>query len=465
MRNIPPDLFSKIQKQNQTIYNNANPKMSVTIARAKTTVTDSKYWTVETIREGENLGDVSVAPRRFSSVGPPNRIYEIHVENGIVGTSIREYPDQLKDGWKNQFVLGAGSSVAIAFDGDWVQYRNVWRLITYTEPWIFWVDSSGVLWTQLWNDETTRKQLASNTVSVRAIRAWKNIRIADHDQGIVAGYLKSDGRVYYRNYCFNDGVYVWDVEREITEFTGVAVSVNLFLTNDYRVGFAIEDSQSNIHWLISERKWAGMALDDHTIKVHGAGLSIQFTGINELTGAAQHNISVSSESEIKYCPAIWPTVEKISNPGPDDTIKILIKCDMELYGTLEGLQQAFSVKEVSTNTEYEVLSTEKVGDIIKLTVEDFQGASGDLVVSYDFSKGSIYAQVEGGCMMELASFSIAFTPDVSPPEGFLEHTVAITGEPTVDFISVSYETGKTEHTVAITGSISITFIYIDDIQP
>ena len=59
-------------------------------------------------------GDVSLA-RRFKVTGSPNRIYEIHVDNGVVGTAIREYPDKLKDGWKDQFTLGAGSKVGIAF--------------------------------------------------------------------------------------------------------------------------------------------------------------------------------------------------------------------------------------------------------------------------------------------------------------------------------------------------------------
>ena len=48
--------------------------------------------------------------------------------------------------------MGLGSSVAIAFNGYWERYRKLWRLITEEKPWIFWVDSTGVLWRQHWDD-------------------------------------------------------------------------------------------------------------------------------------------------------------------------------------------------------------------------------------------------------------------------------------------------------------------------
>src|SRR5690554_2949760 len=110
MRNVDPVLSNKLNTQYQTKANNAQPKMTVAIARARNTVSDSSYWVVETIRTGSTLGDVSLAPRRQKVTGSPDKIYEIHVYNGEVRTSIREYPDKFKDGWIDQFDVGAGSS-------------------------------------------------------------------------------------------------------------------------------------------------------------------------------------------------------------------------------------------------------------------------------------------------------------------------------------------------------------------
>lgn len=294
MRNVDPVLSNKLNSQYQTKANNAQPKMSVAVARARNTVSDSSYWVVETIRTGANLGDVSLAPRRQKVTGSPDRIYEIHVYNGEVRTSIREYPDKFKDGFQYQFSLGAGSNVAIAFDGEWERYRNLWRLVTHEKPWIFWVDNTGVLWAQLWDDAGTKQQLATGVEYVRAIRAWKNLNMADKDQGIVVGYIKSDGKVYYRNYCqLLDLSYTWEPERQVAEFTGTALSLNLFITNDYRMGFVVEDSLNDVYWYITDRDWAGMAIAADTLTVAPATLEVDLIPIEYYEGFEYELLTVA----------------------------------------------------------------------------------------------------------------------------------------------------------------------------
>ena len=238
MRGLSSDLMAKIQQSYQTIGNNSQPKAKITVARAKTTVTDADYWTVEKIREKSGLGDISVAPRRSKKhYGGPDRLYEIHVDNGQVKTAIREYPDKLKQGWQDQFTLGPGTDVAIAFDGEWELYRKVWRQRTHENPWIFWIDDLGVLWGQLWDDETTLVELATGVSKVTAIRGWKELDNGLNDQGIVVAFVKTDGTVWYRNYCIQvDLTYIWESQRQVTGFTGTATNVGLFLTNDYRLG-------------------------------------------------------------------------------------------------------------------------------------------------------------------------------------------------------------------------------------
>ena len=261
MRSIPPVLLSKIKEQNQTIYNNANPKMSIQVSRAKDTVMDSTYWTTEIIREKEGIGDLSVAARRQKPYGRPNRLYNIYVDNGTVKTSIREYPDYQNLKWQNQFDVGTGTACAIAFDGYWDLYRLKWQMVTSENPWLFWVDGAGKLWTQFWNEIDTKTELATGVSKVKSIRGWRNINMPLVDQGVVAGYIKTDGKVYYRNYSYQStGEYAWENERQIVEFTETAVNLNLFITNDYRMGFVIEDSTGKIHLYVTERAWAGMAI-------------------------------------------------------------------------------------------------------------------------------------------------------------------------------------------------------------
>jgi hypothetical protein len=291
MRNISSRLNERLKSGHQTPAANSDPRMSIKISRARTTIMDSDYWTTEVIRAGSSLGDISLAARRRINHGTPDRIYEIHVENGIVKTTIREYPDTLKGGWKEQFILGLGLAVGIAFDGQWETYRGAWRLVTHEKPWICWVDYSNVLWVQLWDDETTKFQLANNVEYVKMIRAWKNVNLPDKDHGILAGYIKSDGKVYYRNYCIQeDKSLIWENERQIAEFIGTASNLNLFITNDYRTGFVVEDSQGRIHWLITKRNWSGMAVSSEKLLL-GALANIEFIEINKVKGLLAEHLS------------------------------------------------------------------------------------------------------------------------------------------------------------------------------
>ena len=277
MRQIGPDLLSKLNQSEQTAANNADPKMSIQVSRARTTVMDSSYWTVETIREKPGIGDISLAARRLKNYGRPDRLYEIHVDNGIVKTTIREYPDLQKVGWQPQFELGAGSAVAIAFDGEWELWRKRWRLKTTEKPWIFWVDASGVLWAQLWDEVDTKVQLATGVSKVKAMRGWKNKYYPERDQGIVVGYIKADGFLYYRNYCQDiDGVQSWEMERKVDDVAFQVVNFNMWLTNDYRMGFVLENAIGEVYWLITERNWAGMAIGVETIMAAPFSVTVDY---------------------------------------------------------------------------------------------------------------------------------------------------------------------------------------------
>ena len=81
--------------------------MSIQVSRAKTTVMDSTYWTVETIRTKAGLGDLSIAARRLKPYGRPDKLYNIYVDNGIVKTATRAYPDYEEKKWQDQFSLGS----------------------------------------------------------------------------------------------------------------------------------------------------------------------------------------------------------------------------------------------------------------------------------------------------------------------------------------------------------------------
>lgn len=431
MRSVSSLMNDKLKSNQQTPANKAAPQMSIQVSRARTTIMDSDYWTVETIRQKTGLGDVGVAPRRFKPYGRPNRIYEIHIDNGVVGTAIREYPDTFKEGWKDQFNLGNGSSVALAFDGNWYRYRSAWRLVTEEKPWIFWVDTSGVLWRQLWDEPSTLSQLDTGVAYVRAIRAWRNQYSAELDQGIVVGYIKTDGTVWYRNYCRQaDGTVIWEIARQLPSVAG-AVHLNLFITNDYRLGFCIEKTNGDIQWSITQRNWSGMAIipeNIHTsLSIHEVRLiPILYT---ELKSTERVESSITF-GKVNFCPFdviinFTPTIVRAKRM---DNYLIEIEYDTDLY-EVPDCPACFTI---SNNS---VVAVAKSGArILQLITANSLVSVGSWTVTYN-GLGGINSYHSECCKPEFGSFSILATGE---PPSVTETIVSTLSLANVSFIRCTF---------------------------
>lgn len=408
MRQISPDLLAKLNSNMQTPANNAQPRMSVQVSRARSAVVDSTYWTVETIRSKAGLGDISLAPRRLKPYGRPDRIYEVHVDNGIVKTTIREYPDLLSGGWVHQFDLGAGSAVALAFDGEWSLWRKKWRLKTYEKPWIMWVDASNVLWAQHWDDALTLVQLATGVTKVKAMRGWKNKYYPERDQGIVVGYIKTDGFLYYRSYCQDiSGVQAWEMERAVAEITFQITNLNLFLLNDYRMGFVVQDITNQIHWLISERNWAGMAIGVETLVAAPFGASVEYDFIEY--PEAYHTESIFGAISEVTARLLWAVpynaiLSAENEPDELDNWGYSITVEFE-HGLTTPSPTDFSLTD-ENSALFQVLGITHVSDnIYTLETSDFNNAYGNL--SINFTGGGI---TKGENEQDMISFSYSFLP-------------------------------------------------------
>jgi len=421
MRNLPQSVLNKLNSKHQTTYNNSNMSIDVYVTRAKNTVEDSTYWTVETIREASGLGDVSVAPRRFRPYGPPNRLYEIHVHNGEVKTAIREYPDRLKEGWKDQFSLGTGSSVAIAFNGEWQRYRNLFRLITEEKPYVSWVDGNGDLWVQKWDEHDTKFQLSSGVSKVRMIRAWKNTAIHYLDQGIVVAYIKTNGKVYYRNYCIQeDYTEVWEPERELTDFTGTAVNLNLFITNDYRMGFVIEDSLGQVHWLVTPRNWGGMASPAEHLATSITDIAFEVLPITHHdTYSDDEHIGSSIAIERFYvCPAnAVPEIVGTERLSFLDKKTIQVMFNYELECELDNLKDSLVLKNTA-NQQFTIETVEEDGSVLTIKTVEEMPFTQDVILTYNMV-GSYYLafRISDTCLYDYGS-SINLTIKGTPPTGF-----------------------------------------------
>lgn len=374
--------------------------------------TSREGWYVETIRTNAGLGYSSFAVKRKTANGRPSMIYNIFIDNGIIKTAIREYPDYNKKKWTTQFEIGEGLAVAIAFDGYWEYHSNKWRMITNEDPNLFWVDTNGNLYSQLWDDEATKTLLATDAIKVKAIRAWRNVNIPEVDQGLVVGYIKTDG-VYYRNYAYQEnGGVLWEPERLV--YSGTVNNVNLFLTNDYRMGFAIEDSLNKIHLQITERAWVGMALGREKFYSKPSA-SIDFLKIQyrQIYGTEYFDVVPKVSTSLLYGSSYNRVlaIENIDDGTGDYGKQIKIMFEKSVFDTSIV---DFSLIDVNGDPYGIEIVTEISPTEFIITIMDFNNSQGDLTLTFTSST----ARNEAGYPFD--SIVTDFTPinliGTTPPE-------------------------------------------------
>lgn len=256
MRTISADLLSRIQSSQQTIYGNANPELKIVVSRGLS----KELFHVYTMGADANLGYVDVAARRLDTAEEPDLVYGIRIVDGTAYVVSHPLPYDPSIAWTPVFTVGPAEDVAIEFDGSWTRdfTSRRFNLVTEELPWIFYVNG-GTLYAQEWDGEPL--SLASSVSKIRAVRGWFPTD-GDYmnDQGTFLLYLKTDGTVWYRNYCLqSDGTHLWETERQIT-FSTTAADIALFRTNDFRIGVVIETTAGNIEWVVSDRNWAGMSV-------------------------------------------------------------------------------------------------------------------------------------------------------------------------------------------------------------
>jgi len=87
--------------------------------------------------------------------------------------------------------------------------------------------------------------------------------------------------------------------------------------------------------------------------------------------------------------------------------------------------QAFLVKD-SLNTSFDIVSTSAGVDNseLVLTLVNFNGASGNMFVTYDRTVVELDC-LNQGSRFAIDSFTYEFTPELKPPEGFAEESLNV----------------------------------------
>lgn len=337
-------------------------------------------------------------------------IYAICIDNGTCIVKKSEYTDTPGSAWVAEETIGNAIDAAIEFSGHWQQEDHGHRFYTEEQPWVAWVTPEGDLYVrQLFAASATL--LASGVSSVAMVKGWESQTIPGQDQGLIVAYIIA-GDVFYRNYCVQeDTTKIWEVQRALSVFTGVAVDVNAFRTNDYRIGINVLADDGTTHTHISARNWAGMAIAPELIRCEGLSdliielVPVVFIYVGDDTNKLSAETMAASLSDVElstgyvgndnafidtYNEGHTTVVTKIKHPMP-----VYYVVDFEIR---DMLNYQFAVSEIVVNATNPHLLTFTVSNLAFST-------EGPLTLKFLGSGSTI-----GFDGQSIDAFEITFTP-------------------------------------------------------
>ena len=379
MRPISQELQEKLQQSWQTPANECNPHVKVIAGKQA-----GELFVVETIHNIVQGSDIDVTLKRSNTNTKPDEAYIIYISDGIAKIATKPIPYDPKTIWEEVLELGAASSVAIEFDGYWERDINTlkFNFITLGEPWLFWVDG-GSLYAQKWTNNESKIELTTEIVKVAALRGWIPATAEYfHDQGLIVGYIKNDGLIYYRSYCLqSNGTTIWEDERLVPNLPSSAASLSIFRTNDFRVGFLAE-AEGQMYWTLSKRNYAGMSFPPDAMSIKNACFHITTQFIRYLDHETTDSVLTITNASFTCNCGLESDVFQITAAGFLDAYTIYIEFGTEVFA-IEDWQGHFSVaNRIVTN----VIIQQQTKRLI-LTLSESINIFATGVVAYDGNGG------------------------------------------------------------------------------
>jgi hypothetical protein len=426
MRPIPASILEKLKKLRQTQAENADPKINLIMQRTKRYIEQGSLLQPFDLWTRPGLGPLDIAIRRENRLAGPDKLFLVYIEGGQAHVAWIDYLKSIEESneWEYLYTLGPATDVAIEFDGRWERTSPdaevcfdspaSWTLVTFGEPWFFRVTGGQLLVQQGQGAPTVLAE--SGVTRVQALRGWKNVYRWNHDHGLICAYIR-EGAVYYRNYA-NQGTEqnplppVWEQERLVDTLPTPAQNVALFRTNDYRVGFLCE-SNGEIHWAVTGRNWAGMAIEQHTITA-GISLTVDLIPVTYVDICHEHTITAGIDLTVAL---LWGVAYNAFKWAENDGNTTILACAEHFLTDLTAAD--FQVYDEG-NALFSVTAVDYSDDpcILILTVENLGFSTpGDLTVKF---LGSGTTKGEAG--QDVDPFEITFTPtgieyeDVDPPQ-------------------------------------------------
>ena len=397
-----------------------------------------------------DIGSIAydITVRKLESESQISFIYAACIDDGICVIKKSAFTELPGSAWIAEATLGEAIDAAIEFDGYWITAQYPFTFNTDKDPWVGWVTPTGSLNVRRLYAQEDPLVLATDVSKVAIVRGWKNTIDIGQDHGMIVLYIKN-GVPYYRTYAEQTtGSMAWEAERPLAIFSGTAVDINGFITNDYRVGINILDSTGTTHSFITHRNWSGMASPVEHLATSITDVTFEVTPITYLDTYSDEHIESSVAIERFYvCPAnVVPEIIGTERLSFSDKKTIQVMFNYELDCELDNLKESLVLNNTE-NQPFTIETVEETGNVLTIkTVEEMPFAQ-DVILTYDMV-GSYYLafRISSTCLYDYGK-SITLTIDGVPPMGFAEETlnVAVTDivfDVTQVYYSNAYDGGE-----------------------
>jgi hypothetical protein len=298
--------------------------------------------------------------------------------------------------------IGPAKDISICYDSRWYLGSNK-EYIIYTTGTLFiaYVDTANNLYVKI-NAAGVQTKLASSVDKCFIVRGWKHISDVTIDQGINLFYTKG-GILYYRSYIQTDtNLYEWEDEQQITTSKGVK-DIQVYRTSDFRLAICIRLLDDTNQVLITDRVFPGQSVPIETISLqvptdNAITISPIQTVIQNYTEAV--HLGVPADNDIDVCGSFDNTVNSARNAG-GDVIYVAIPTQIPT-SSFTAFCQNTTVTDGDGNG-YPILEVAYEGNWLKMSMADFNNASGSMVIVYN-------GTVAGYLGTTVHAFTTTFTP-------------------------------------------------------
>jgi hypothetical protein len=181
----------------------------------------------------------------------------------------------------------------------------------------------------------------------------------------------------------------------------------MFLTNDYRMGFVLENTIGEVYWLITERNWAGMAIGVETITASPFSASVECDYIEYFEPHHEETIfgAISEVSALLLWAVPYNAILSAENiPNESDDWGYYITLTFE-HGITTPSPTDFSLTDENSALFQILAITHVEGNTYTFETSDFNNAYGN--ISINFTGGGI---TKGENEQDMDSFTFEFLP-------------------------------------------------------